>query len=68
MYFLIQHDEVCMMKYKNILLASLVLSVTPFVYADKDLSRDNIQTVVMEMRTIDGNIYFNPSHLNFKTD
>jgi hypothetical protein len=38
-----------MIKYKNILLASLVLSVTPFVYADKDLSRDNIQTVVMKL-------------------
>lgn len=55
------------MKYKNILLASLALLVTPFVYADGDLSRANVQTVVMEMGTKDGKMYFNPKHLNFKT-
>jgi uncharacterized cupredoxin-like copper-binding protein len=54
-------------KYKNILLVSLVLIVTPFASADGDLSRANVQTVVMEMGTNDGKMYFNPSHLNFKT-
>ena len=55
------------MKYKKILLASLVFAVTPFVYADGDLSRANVQTVVMEMGTKDGKMYFEPNHLNFKT-
>ena len=55
------------MKYKKILLASLALIVTPFVYADGDLSRANVQTVMMEMGTKDGKMYFKPKHLNFKT-
>jgi uncharacterized cupredoxin-like copper-binding protein len=54
-------------KYKKMLLASLALTVTPFVFADGDLSRANVQTVVMEMGTKDGKMYFSPNHLNFKT-
>ena len=55
------------MKYKNALLTLLALTVTPFVYADGDLSRANVQTVIMEMGTKDGKMYFEPNHLNFKT-
>jgi uncharacterized cupredoxin-like copper-binding protein len=54
-------------KYKKILLASLALIATTFVYAEGDLSRANVQTVMMEMGTKDGKMYFKPNHLNFKT-
>ena len=63
----IQYKEAKILKYTKILLASLALTMTPFVYADGDLSRANVQTVVMEMGTRDGKMYFEPNHLNFKT-
>ena len=37
------------------------------VYAEGDLSRANVQTVVLEMGTTDGQMYFKPDHLKFKT-
>ena len=36
-------------------------------YAEGDLSRANVETVVLEMGTKDGRMYFKPDHLNFKT-
>ncbi len=55
------------MKVNKILLALFVSTITPFAYADGDLSRANVQTVVMEMGSKDGRMYFKPNQLNFKT-
>ena len=56
------------MKIKNLLLASLALILAPLAYADGDLSRANVQTVVLEMGShTDGRMYFKPNHLNFST-
>lgn len=55
------------MKTKIILLASLALILAPMAYADGDLSRANVQTVVLEMGTNDGKMYFKPNHLKFST-
>jgi uncharacterized cupredoxin-like copper-binding protein len=54
-------------KIKRLVMTSLALILAPMAYADGDLSRANVQTVVMEMGTKDGKMYFEPNHLNFKT-
>jgi uncharacterized cupredoxin-like copper-binding protein len=54
-------------KIKKLVMTSLALILAPMAYADGDLSRANVQTVVMEMGTKDGKMYFEPNHLNFKT-
>ena len=55
------------MKTRNLLLGSLALIITPVAYADGDLSRENVQTVVLEMGTNTGGMYFKPNHLELKT-
>ena len=55
------------MKTRNLLLGSLALIMTPVAYADGDLSRENVQTVVLEMGTNTGGMYFKPNHLELKT-
>ena len=48
--------------------ALVALMLAPSAYADGDLSRADIKTVVLEMGTNDdGRMYFTPSHLKFKT-
>jgi uncharacterized cupredoxin-like copper-binding protein len=54
-------------KIKKLVMTSLALILAPMAYADGDLSRANVQTVVMEMGTRDGKMYFEPNQLNFKT-
>jgi uncharacterized cupredoxin-like copper-binding protein len=54
-------------KIKKLVMTSLALILAPMAYADGDLSRANVQTVVMEMGTKDGKMYFEPNRLNFKT-
>ncbi|MFT5658830.1 MAG: putative cupredoxin-like copper-binding protein [Gammaproteobacteria bacterium] len=56
-----------MKTYKLLLVTTLALLMTPLAYADGDLSRANVQTVVLEMGTKDGHMYFKPKHLNFNT-
>lgn len=41
--------------------------MTPMAYADGDLSRENVQTLVLEMGTNSGGMYFKPNHLDLKT-
>ena len=55
------------MKFIRLLTTSVALILAPLAYADGDLSRANVQTVVLEMGTKDGRMYFKPDHLNFKT-
>ncbi|MFT5676952.1 MAG: putative cupredoxin-like copper-binding protein [Paraglaciecola sp.] len=55
-------------KILKLLTISLALMVSPLAYADGDLSRADIKTVVLEMGTNDdGRMYFTPSHLKLKT-
>jgi len=56
-----------MKTYKLLLATTLALIMAPIAYADGDLSRANVQTVVMEMGSTGGKMYFKPDHLNFKT-
>ena len=56
------------MKIIKLLTTSVALMLAPLAYADGDLSRADIKTVVLEMGTNDdGGMYFKPSHLKFKT-
>jgi len=55
------------MKTLSLLMASAVLVCAPSVYADGDLTRANVQTVVLEMGSNSGAMYFKPNHLKFKT-
>ena len=56
------------MKTIKLLTISAGLLLTPLAYADGDLSRADIKTVVLEMGTNDDkSMYFKPSHLKFKT-
>jgi uncharacterized cupredoxin-like copper-binding protein len=41
--------------------------LAPSVYADGDLTRANVQKVVLELGTNSGGMYLKPSHLKFKT-
>jgi uncharacterized cupredoxin-like copper-binding protein len=55
------------MKTLSLLTTSVALMLAPSAYADGDLSRANVQTVVLEMGTNSDGMYFKPSHLKFKT-
>ena len=56
------------MKIIKLLTTSVALMLAPSAYADGDLSRADIKTVVLEMGTNDdGGMYFKPNHLKFKT-
>jgi uncharacterized cupredoxin-like copper-binding protein len=56
------------MKTLSLLMASAVLALAPSAYADGDLTRANVQTVVLEMGTnSSGGMYLKPGHLKFKT-
>ncbi len=49
-------------------LASALALIAPIAaMAEGDLSRNNPTKVVLEMGTIDGHMYFKPSHLEFET-
>lgn len=48
-------------------LAIMAVLIAPMAQADGDLSRANVQTVVLEMGTRDGRMYFEPEHMKFKT-
>jgi uncharacterized cupredoxin-like copper-binding protein len=53
------------MKTINLLILALILA--PLTYADGDLSRANVKTVLLEMGTNNEGMYFKPTHLKFKT-
>jgi uncharacterized cupredoxin-like copper-binding protein len=55
------------MKTLSLLATSVALVLAPSAYADGDLTRANVQTVVLEMGTNSGVMYLKPSHLKFKT-
>jgi len=55
------------MKTLSLLATSVALMLAPSAYADGDLTRANVQTVVMEMGTNGSVMYLKPSHLKFKT-
>ena len=55
-------------KIIELLTLSVALMLAPLAYADGDLSRADIKTVVLEMGTNDDkSMYFKPSHLKLKT-
>lgn len=45
----------------------MAITMAAAVQADGDLSRANVQTLVLEMGSKDGRMYFKPDHLDFKT-
>ena len=56
------------MKTLSLLMASAVLVLAPSAYANGDLTRANVQTVVLEMGTnSSGGMYLKPGQLKFKT-
>ncbi|MFT5220275.1 MAG: putative cupredoxin-like copper-binding protein [Gammaproteobacteria bacterium] len=55
------------MKTLQSLLVISAILVLPAIQASGDLSRANVQTVVLEMGTRDGRMYFEPNHLTFET-
>ena len=55
------------MKNSKLLLALPLLIAASPIFAQGDLSRNNPQTVILEMGTNSSGMYFKPDHLEFET-